>query len=248
MNTMSKILIAVTIVTIGLSCPFVATAAPPLDVGEQAHLIFMREEEKLARDVYWTLAWMYPKSRVFRNIALQAEQTHTDTMLDKLTQFGIDDPVPLTSTLPDEQIAIDNVGEFAGFFFEVNYEFYFTEKYKALTELAEGGVLEALQVGAKIEELDMQDIAKCPKVIVDANNGIGEGECGLYYTSVQALQRSLGNLLAGSKNHLCAFISQISANDDAPECYEAQVLSQEQVNEIVIDQCSEFSDYICGAP
>lgn len=240
MNIMSKILIALTIVTIALSCPFVATAAPQLDAGEETHLIFMREEEKLARDVYWTLGEMYPTSPVFMNIALQAEQTHTDRMLNKLVQFGIADPNPYTGTLPDQD-AVDYVGQFFG----VDYGVYFTGKFKLLTELAEESVLEALYVGAFIEELDMHDIVECPKVIVDADNGIGEGQCGLNYTDVRALQRSLENLLAGSKNHLCAFISQISANDSAPPCYVAQHLPQGEVNAIVGEVCPELLNYVC---
>ena len=238
MNTMTKILIAVTIVTIGLSCPFVATAAPPLDDGEQAHLIFMREEEKLARDVYWTLGLEYPNSPVFMNIALQAEQTHTDTMLAKLDQFSITDPNPYTGTLPDD------VG-FVGIFTGADYGAYFTGKYDGLIDQAKEGVLEALYVGALIEELDMHDIKKCPKVIVDADNGIGDGECGLEYTNVRALERSLENLLSGSKNHLCAFVSQIIAIEPPGTCYVAQYLSQEEVNAIVLERCSDIAEYVC---
>ena len=71
MNTMSKILIAVTIVTAVLSVPVVATAGR-LNIEEEAHLIFMRSEEKLARDVYLALAESYPERPVFDTIATQA--------------------------------------------------------------------------------------------------------------------------------------------------------------------------------
>ncbi len=47
-----------------------------LDANEQTHLMFMREEEKLARDVYIKLGMMYPNSRVFGMID-DSEQTHT---------------------------------------------------------------------------------------------------------------------------------------------------------------------------
>jgi hypothetical protein len=49
---------------------------------ETAHLVFMREEEKLARDTYITLNQTWGL-RVFSNIA-SSEQTHMDTMLAKL--------------------------------------------------------------------------------------------------------------------------------------------------------------------
>ena len=58
-----------------------------LDAVEASHLTFMREEEKLARDVYLTLASMYPDQDVFSTIATTSEQTHTDTLRDKLAQF-----------------------------------------------------------------------------------------------------------------------------------------------------------------
>ena len=44
---------------------------------------------------------------------------------------------------------------------------YFTEKFNHLVERASISELEALYVGAFIEELDMQDINQCPKVIVE---------------------------------------------------------------------------------
>ncbi|MCJ7601737.1 MAG: DUF2202 domain-containing protein, partial [Desulfobulbaceae bacterium] len=59
---------------------------------DKAHLIFMRSEEKLARVVYLTLAESYPTSPVFLSIATNAEQTHTDKMLDM--------PSPLIKTEP----------------------------------------------------------------------------------------------------------------------------------------------------
>jgi len=73
---MSKSLIAATIVAIALCCPFAATAAPQLDAGEEAHLIFMREEEKLARDVYLTLGAMYPNNPIFMTIAERSERAN----------------------------------------------------------------------------------------------------------------------------------------------------------------------------
>ena len=63
----------------------------PLDPAEESTLLYMREEEKLARDVYIALdqSWSEP---VFENIA-ESEQRHMDTVLAKLNFFGIDDPV-----------------------------------------------------------------------------------------------------------------------------------------------------------
>ena len=221
MSITSKTVIAVTIVTIALSCPFAATAAR-LDAGEEAHLIFMREEEKLARDVYLTLEAMYPDNPIFMNIAEGSEQTHTDTMRDKLEQFGIEDPNPETNNLPN------SIGVFTG----ADYGWYFAEKFALLTGRAAQSELDALYVGAFIEELDMLDIVDCPKVIVETDNGVGEGECGLSYTDEKALILSLSSLLAGSESHLRAYVGQIEAIIGEGN-YEAQVLPQEVVDAIL---------------
>ena len=63
-----------------------------LDDVEASHLTFMREEEKLARDVYLKFAEWYPDQPVFNTIATRSEQTHTDTLRDKLDQYGLPDP------------------------------------------------------------------------------------------------------------------------------------------------------------
>ncbi|MCJ7600214.1 MAG: DUF2202 domain-containing protein [Desulfobulbaceae bacterium] len=250
MSKTIRILILV-VVTAALSFPVAATAAQLLNVGEEAHLIFMRSEEKLARDVYLKLAELYPEAPVFYNIATQAEQTHTDTMRDTLLKFGLEDPEPSTepATLPPyEQIGVFENPYFAE---------YFTDKFTALI-ISANTLLNALYVGAKIEELDMKDINECNDVICVAFPEIALCECGLKTTNVQALENTLGNLLNGSKNHLCTFISQIGPIIQSPEdplaCYEAQYLTQQEVWNYIAEQCPEFLDtelglkYVCKPP
>jgi len=206
-----------------------------------AHLIFMRSEEKLARDVYLTLAEVYPEQPVFLTIATRAEQSHTDAMADMLRKFKIPDPEPSTAigTLPPPE----QIGVFENYYFAE----YFTEKYEYLVDVAGTGLFEALNVGALIEELDMQDINYCnaafyeyyPEELPDYP------DCGgLSTTAVKALQNTLGNLLAGSESHLCAFVSQIGPLM-ADECYSALYLDQQEVFDIVEAECSEFIGYIC---
>lgn len=193
-----------------------------LDLGEETHLVFMREEEKLARDVYMTLATMYPQEGTFANIGYGSEQTHTDTVRDTLAVFGIPDPNPDANNLPD------SIGVFTG----ADYGWYFTEKFTLLIDRGSVSALEALYVGAFIEELDMLDIVGCPKVIVETDNGIGAGECGLEYTDEPQLQTMYTHLLDGSKNHLRAFVQSIELIIGEGN-YVAQVLTQEEVDEIL---------------
>ena len=195
-----------------------------VDFNEETHMVFMREEEKLARDVYITLGDLYPGAIVFSNIDA-AEQQHTTTVKNKLAKYNIDDP----STN-------DEVGAFTG----EDYGWYFTEKYEALVGRGELGELDALYVGAFIEELDMLDIVQCPKVIVDTQKKIKDSsDCGLNYTNNSDLQSMLESLLEGSRNHLRSYVGNIEAVEG--ECaYEAQVLTQLEVDTILgrVGECS----------
>ncbi len=188
-----------------------------IDFNEQAHLIFMREEEKLARDVYIMLGNLYPDSSVFGKID-DSEQRHTDSVRDKLMQYGITDP----STN-------DNIGVFTG----EAYGWYFTEKYHELITRGAMSEFDALYVGAFIEELDMRDINQCPGVVVETSDSIADvSECGKVYTQNSDLQRLYENLLEGSENHLAAYVSKIEAII-GQGAYQAQVLTQEQVDSIL---------------
>lgn len=197
------------------------TASVPatLDTTEASHLTFMREEEKLARDVYLTLASLYPDQQVFNRIATRSEQTHTDTMRDKLDQFNLPDPNPETNNLPS------SIGEFTG----NEWGWYFMEKFALLTAKGEISELDALYVGALIEELDMHDIAICPQVMVDRGFS---SPCGLAYTDKRALKTAYSALINGSESHLRAYVGQIEAVIGTGN-YKAQHLSQVEVDAIL---------------
>jgi len=193
---------------------FKAGEVGTLDAAEETHLIFMREEEKLARDVYDTLGILYPTLNTFERI-FDSEERHANTMADMLVTFSIDDP-----STSDER------GVYTG----ADYGWYFTEKFDLLVTWGEADSLEALYVGAFIEELDMHDIAHCPEV-VDSTYALGEDGCGLAYTDEPALKASYNNLLSASGNHLRAYvkaIEQITGED-----YVAQYLSQAEVDSIL---------------
>lgn len=104
---------------------------------EIAGLIQMREEEKLAHDVYTTLGNIWGM-RVFSNISA-SEQTHTDAIQVLLTRYGIKDPV--TS---------DTIGAFTSK--------YMQELYNTLTSKGKASLADALVVGATVEDLDIRDL------------------------------------------------------------------------------------------
>lgn len=106
---------------------------------EKAGMLYMREEEKLARDVYATLygGW---KFQVFANIA-QSENTHTDAVAALLKKYKIDDPVK-----------DDTVGKFTNPTLAKLYTDSIEKGSKSLED--------ALAVSASIEDLDISDLAK----------------------------------------------------------------------------------------
>lgn len=106
---------------------------------EVAGLVFMRQEEKLAHDVYIALGeqWGLP---VFRNIA-GAESNHEAQIAVLLERYGIEDPAAGLA-----------VGEFA----DADLQLLYNEL------LAKGGLSlrDALEVGVTIEETDIADLVK----------------------------------------------------------------------------------------
>ena len=122
----------------GLLMDEITQASPaPITDEEKAGLVKMREEEKLARDVYLTLA-KESDLRVFSNIA-GAEQQHMDAIEVLLDKYGIDDPVKS-----------DSVGAFT--------DPKMKELYDQLVAQGKTGAKEALTVGATIEDLDIYDL------------------------------------------------------------------------------------------
>ena len=116
-------------------------AVDALSASDEAALLFMREEERLAHDVYTFLAdlWGLP---VFTNIA-EAEQTHTDSVRVLLERYGLDDPVPSRPA-----------GEYADPTLQAAYD--------ELIELGTRSFEDALRVGAIVEELDIADLRARP--------------------------------------------------------------------------------------
>lgn len=162
---------------------------------EIADLYFMREEEKLARDVYTTLydQWQLP---IFANIA-QSEQTHTEAIRSVIEKYELNDPV-----------VDDTIGVFQ--------DETLADLFTSLTSQGSASVEAALIVGATIEDLDIVDLQK-------AQERTDNADIALVYS----------NLERGSRNHLRAFVSQLSARDAT---YEPQYLSTEAYEAIITSE------------
>jgi len=108
-----------------------------LSADEQNGLLYMVEEEKLARDVYLTL-YNETGLQVFGNIA-QSEQRHMDVVLSLMERYNL--TVPAT---------LNEVGVFQ------NEELQ--SLYNKLVAMGSENVTDALKVGALIEETDIKDL------------------------------------------------------------------------------------------
>lgn len=114
-----------------------------MNIASSADLQYLREEEKLARDVYLFAAAQYPQAQIFQNIAA-SEQKHMDKTLTLLNLYGLSDPA-----------ANQAEGVFTNQFL--------SNLYDELTAKAAISISDALWVGATIEDLDIYDISEMEK-------------------------------------------------------------------------------------
>jgi len=144
-----------------------------LTPAESAGLTQMREEEKLAHDVYVAL---YDKWQLtpFSNIS-SAEQTHSDAVKVLLDRYSLADPA---------------AGNAEGVFTNPDLQALYT----ALVAQGSTSLVDALTVGASIEDLDIADLQALATTTPDIT---------LVYD----------NLEKGSRNHMRAFTKQLVKND-----------------------------------
>jgi hypothetical protein len=144
-------------------------ASASVSSADAAGLIWMREEEKLAHDVYVTLGDVWG-SNVFSNIS-QAENTHVSAVGTLLARYDIKDPI--TST---------EVGVFT--------DPTFTKLYSDLVATGSKSLVDAMTVGAVIEDLDIMDLQRLVSTSPDI---------AIVYDALEL----------GSRNHMRAFYRQL---------------------------------------
>ncbi|MBW1781627.1 MAG: DUF2202 domain-containing protein [Deltaproteobacteria bacterium] len=177
---------------VGLSGVIAGLPYEDLSDAEIVGLEQMREEEKLARDVYHTL---YEKwgLRIFYNIAL-SEQQHMTAVKLLLDKYGLPDPIT------DSTVGVFTSEEMDAL-------------YTSLVAKGNASLVDALYVGAAIEDLDLFDLYE---FLTETDNA--------------DIRTVYQNLAKGSRNHLRAFVYQLSINGAT---YSAQYLTQEQVDNIL---------------
>jgi hypothetical protein len=156
-----------------LGLTLVALPIETISVAEQASLALMREEEKLAHDVYAQMDTRWGAStQVFGNIA-NSEATHTEAVRQLLLRYSLVDPA---GTLA------------AGLFQNTTLQ----DLYTQLVASGATSLIDALKVGAAIEEIDMLDI-----------------NTGLLSVDNEDIRLVYDSLLKGSRNHLRSFVNTL---------------------------------------
>lgn len=158
---------------------------------ETAGLLLMRQEEKLARDVYLALYNLHG-TPIFNNIS-DSEQTHTDAVLALLDRYGLTDPV-----------ATAGLGEFAD---ETLQTLYDDLVYQGTPTLVDG-----LIVGVTIEELDIYDIARLSEQL-DDNDDIALVYSQLQRGSRNHLRAFYKQLVANGGSYIPQYITQDEFDD-----------------------------------
>ncbi|WP_027420452.1 DUF2202 domain-containing protein [Crocinitomix catalasitica] len=166
-----------------------------LSVEEQDDLTFLIQEEKLARDVY-IYAFDKHGDAIFNNIS-SSEQKHMDKVEELLIKYSIPNP---------------NEGNDEGVFENIELQ----TLYDNLIVLVDSSLVEALKVGATIEDLDIHDINTL-----------------MTHTSIYDLTFVYENLSCGSRNHMRSFVSKL---DELEALYTPQYISAEDYEAILASE------------
>ena len=186
-----RISLVITLVSFLFVLFSVKTINAQLSTNEKEGLIYMYEEEKLAHDVYKTLSEKYTVP-VFKNIT-KSEAYHMSLVLDLIKKYKLKDPS----------------GKAQG-------EFENKELQKLYNDLIEKGaksLIDALEVGATIEDVDIFDLEKL-------NDKVKNEEINKLYRQ----------LICGSENHMRAFTGHLKFRD---KVYSQQYLSKSRYKEII---------------
>lgn len=186
--------------TSNLAATIATLPADPLSDAEREGILYIREEEKLAHDVY-TVLYEKWELDIFANIAA-SETTHMAAMKLLIDRYALDDP------------ATEELGVFTSPALQKLYDDLVAKGTKSL--------IDALEVGATIEEVDIVDIQGYLK---DVDN--------------EDIKLVYENLLKGSRNHLRAFVSTLERYGVE---YEPQYLSQEEYQEIITSPMEQGND------
>jgi len=184
------------LITVILMVSLSALFAGALSSEDAEEVLWVREEEKLARDVYLTLYEQWGLT-TFRNIA-DSEQTHMDAVKEQLIiPYGLEDPV-----------TTDTVGVFT--------DPELQAIYNQLIEKGSASIEDAVEIGMLIEDMDIFDLqeamektenADIIRVFTSLENGSENHmrafyrqveKYGIDYTPQYITEEEMNTILSGS--------------------------------------------------
>lgn len=162
----------------------------PISSTEIADLLYLIEEEKLARDTY---VYLYQKWNVqqFNNIK-NSEQTHMNAVENLLKKYKISYKILAAGNFSNPELQ---------------------SLYTQLTTQGNASKIEALKVGATIEDVDIKDLEKMAAE-----------------TRLPDLNAVYSNLMCGSRNHMRAFSSSLK---NLGVTYVPQFITQAEYDAII---------------
>jgi hypothetical protein len=173
-------------------CPALINSTPkqPLDSRETAGLVYLREVEKLAHDVYATLHSKW-NLRVFDNIS-QSEEHHFEAIKPLLDRYGLADPA-----------ANSHPGVFQNRDLQA--------LYGAL--ISQGGLSlnSAVRVGAVIEDMDIRDLESA--IAATDNNDLKLVFENLRQASENHMSTFIRQLESAGDHYVPQYISQARINE-----------------------------------
>ena len=144
-----------------------------LSADEIANILYMRQEEKLARDVYLTFLEQYGTT-IFANIS-DSEQRHMDAVKRLIDLYQLED------SASDDTIGVFSDPEF-------------TLSYQELTDIGADSLAAAFSVGVSIEEQDIADLEETLTQTVMINvTRVFENLLAGSEKHLAAFNRNLGN-------------------------------------------------------
>jgi hypothetical protein len=167
-----------------------STSRQALDANEAAGIAYMREEEKLAHDVY---AKLYAKwgLRAFGNIS-QSEERHFESIKLLLDRYELPDPA-----------ANNSIGVFRNDGLQT--------LYGDLIKQGESSLQAALRVGATVEDLDIRDLKKA--IASTDNEDLKLIYGNLLGASENHLRAFAGQLESAGESYRAQYISSTTLSD-----------------------------------
>ena len=177
--------------------------------GGMVELINSLPLEDLSEAEVWGMTYMYEEEKLARDVYLTLYESWKIKILSNIANSEQRHMDALKLLLQKYDIPLPVLSDEVGFFSNSELQ----KLYNELVSQGKKAPVDAVRVGATVEDLDIFDLKD---YLAEADN-----------SDIRTVYQ---NLMKGARNHLRAFVRHLSRYG---ETYEAQYLSQEEVDEIL---------------